>query len=348
MPILTGDDTMISVKTRTAALAMAAALSFMAPGLMPAAAAELTVKAVARPDLKAVFGRVESTDLVPARARLGGTIVSLTVEEGSAVKAGDVVAVVVDDKLALQLQALDSRIRALDAELQNATADLDRARKLLASGVVPKKQVDTYQTQADVLTNQMAAARAERSVLEQQRSEGEVIAPSPGRVLSVPVTRGSVVMAGETIARIAGGGYFLRLSLPERHASHVRQGDGVLVGSRGMSAPGASESVSQGRIVKVYPEIEGGRVLADVEVGGLGDFFVGERTRVWIPVGQRMVISVPSAAVTTRSGVDYVRVKADGGELDVPVISGETFGNEGQPEVEIISGLRDGDTVVLP
>jgi RND family efflux transporter MFP subunit len=313
-----------------------------------AQAGDFTVKPVERPDYKAVFGRVESRDLVPARARLGGTIVSLAVEEGSAVKAGDVVAVVVDDKLALQLGALDSRLKALDAELANATADLERANKLFETGVIPKKQVEAVQTRADVLTNQRAAALAERSVLEQQRSEGEVIAPAPGRVLSVPVTAGSVVMAGETIARIAGGGYFLRLSLPERHAGQVKTGDEVLVGSRGMTDLAEKTPAGRGKVIKVYPEIEGGRVLADVEVEGLGDFFVGERTRVWIAVARRQVIAVPQAALATRSGVDYVRLALPSGEADVPVIAGESFEQNGQPFVEVLTGLAADDRLVLP
>jgi RND family efflux transporter MFP subunit len=327
----------------------------MVLGLMVAAilasradAAEFTVKPVERPDYKAVFGRVESRDLVPARARLGGTILSLAVEEGSAVKAGDVVAVVVDDKLALQLGALDARLKALDAELNNATADLERAQKLLETGVVPRKQVEGFQTRVDVLTNQRVAAEAERSVLEQQRSEGEVIAPAPGRVLSVPVTEGSVVMAGETIARIAGGGYFLRLSLPERHAGQVKTGDEVLVGSRGMTDLGEKAPARRGKVIKVYPEIDGGRVLADVEVEGLGDFFVGERTRVWIPVAQRRMTAVPAPALATRSGVDYVRIVLPSGEAEVPVIVGERFEENGQPFVEILTGLNDGDKVVMP
>jgi RND family efflux transporter MFP subunit len=313
-----------------------------------AGAAEFTVKAVERPDYKAVFGRVEAQDLVPARARLGGTILSLSVEEGSAVKAGDVVAVVVDDKLALQLGALDARLKAIDAELKNANADLERAQKLLATGVVPRKQVEGFQTKVDVLTNQRAAAEAERSVLEQQRSEGEVIAPAPGRVLSVPVTKGSVVMAGEAIARIAGGGYFLRLSLPERHAGQVKTGDEVLVGSRGMTDPGEKAPAGRGKVVKVYPEIDGGRVLADVEVEGLGDFFVGERTRVWIPVARRQMIAVPATAITTRSGVDYVRLALASGEAEVPVIAGESFEEKGEQFTEILTGLREGDRVILP
>jgi len=98
-------------------------------------------------------------------------------------------------------------------------------------------------------------------------------------------------------------------------------------------------------VVKVYPEIDNGNVLADVEVADLGDFFVGERTRVWIPVAMKTVVSVPVAAITTRAGVDYVKL-ADG--TDVPVIIGQRFDDKGTPAVEILSGLAAGDTVVTP
>jgi RND family efflux transporter MFP subunit len=314
----------------------------------PAFAAEITVKSAEFPDLKAVFGQVESRDVVPARARIGGTIVSLSVEEGSAVKAGDVVAVVVDDKLALQLAAVDARIKALDAQLVNAKVELDRATKLLKTGVVPKSRVDQLQTEFDVLSNQKVAAEADKAVLEQQQTEGNVIAPSPGRILSVPVTKGSVVLPGETVARIAGGGYFLRLSLPERHAAHIKVGNEVVVGSRGMTDLKDKTPLGHGHVVKVYPEITNGQVLADVEVDGLGDFFVGERTRVWVPVETRAVIAVPKAAVIDRYGIDYVRVNTAQGQVDVPVIIGETMSGEAGPTVEILTGLADGDKVVMP
>jgi RND family efflux transporter MFP subunit len=335
----------IILQSGLAALLVAQLAALM---VLPAAASEHVVTASQRPDLKAVFGQIESRDVVPARARIGGTIVSLAVEEGSAVQAGDVIATVVDDKLALQLSAVDARIKALAAERDNARVELDRAVKLLQTGVVPKTKVDQLQTQYDVLVNQMAAAMADRSVLEQQQSEGNVLAPSPGRVLTVPVTKGSVIMPGEPVARIAGGGYFIRLSLPERHAAHIRQGDEVIVGSRGMTDLGGKAPLGHGHIVKVYPEIEGGRVLADVEVEGLGDFFVGERTRVWVAVDTRTVLAVPAEAMTTRHGIDYVAVASADGEVDIPVIVGQSFEDGGTAFIEILSGLAAGDKVIVP
>jgi RND family efflux transporter MFP subunit len=328
-------------------LAAFAAAFIMLAG--PVIAADFTVKAVERTEFKAVFGRVEARDVVPARARLGGTIISLSAEEGAAVKSGDVIAMIADDKLALQIAAVDARLKALDAELHNALTELERAKKLLEGGITTKSRVEALQTQVDVLASQVNAAGAERAVLVQQGAEGEVLAPAPGRILSVPVTRGSVVMPGETVARIAGGGYFLRLSLPERHAAAIREGDKVLVGARGLEpADQEGAATQQGKLVKVYPEIEAGRVIADVEVGGLGDFFVGERTLVWIPVAQRRVIGVPPTAVSNRYGIDYVRLVHGAEAIDVAVITGGRFDGGDGPLVEVLSGVSGGDRLVVP
>jgi RND family efflux transporter MFP subunit len=337
---------------RTSILAVfgaTAVISLLAPGAVPVQAGEFTVQAEARTDFKAVFGRVESRDMVQARARIGGTIISLDVEEGSSAQAGTVIARVVDDKLALHMDALDARLKELDAEMQNAAAELGRGKSLFASGTIARSRLDDLQTRVDVLTNQIAAAQSERAVIVQQGAEGDVLAPASGRVLSVPVTKGSVVMPGETIARIAGGGYFLRLSLPERHAAQINEGDDVFVGGRGLdSATVSFEKARKGKLVKVYPEIEGGRVLADVEVDGLGDFFAGERTLVWIPVDQRSAIGVPPESITTRYGIDYVSLVNGAEPLDVAVITGEKFETGKGARIEILSGLRDGDKVATP
>lgn len=99
----------------------------------------------------------------------------------------------------------------------------------------------------------------------------------------------------------------------------------------------------------MYPEIAEGRVIADVEVSGIGDYFVNERTLVSIPVGKRSVLSAPPQAIRTVHGIDYVRVvMAAGGEMDVAVILGETVEDNGQRRIEILTGLHDGDRIVLP
>jgi len=325
-------------------------LIFLALAGPPAIAAdEHVVSATTIPELKAVFGRVESRDMIAARARIGGTVRDIQVEAGSSVEAGAVIAVVVDDKIALEREAAEAEIAALQSQRDNAQVELDRAQQLLARGTATQARVDQATTQVGVLTSQLAAAEARRAVVAQQSAEGEVLAPADGRVLTVPVTEGSVILPGETIATIAGGGYFLRLALPERHAAEIVEGDTVLVGRRALVDTEAADlpSVSEGKLVKVYPEIDSGRVLADVEVEGLGDYFVGERTRVWIPVGRRSAILVPVEAVTTRHGVDYVRIVGEDGEVEIAVILGETVEEDDGRRVEILTGLSEGDKVVV-
>ena len=65
-------------------------------GLAPASAAEFVVRTTTVVEMKAVFGQVESRTVVPARARIGGTIREIRVSEGNGVKEGDLIAVVHD------------------------------------------------------------------------------------------------------------------------------------------------------------------------------------------------------------------------------------------------------------
>ena len=313
--------------------------------LSPAAAAgEFAVTPIEVEETKAVFGKVESRDSVPARARIGGTVREIRVDEGSEVAEGDVIAVIVDDKLALQQQAAEAQIQVLTSQLANAQTDLARAEQLLQSGNATQARVDQARTQVEVYANQLAAAEADRAVIAAQAAEGDVVAPASGRVLRVPITEGSVVLAGEEIALVAGGGYFLRLDLPERHAGEIVEGSIVTVGGRaGLSGDGATS----GRLVKVYPQIEDGRVNADVEVEGLGDYFVGERTLVRIPVGKRSVLAVPPAALVIRHGVDFVRLAGDS-DTEIAIILGPAFEADGKPLVEVLTGLRPGDRVIVP
>ena len=319
---------------------LAAAFAAM---VLPAFADEPGV-AVARveiDDRKAVIATVETLREVAARARIGGTVAQLMVREGDQVAAGSRIAQVVDEKLALQVQAVDARIQAQQAQRDQARIDFDRAEDLRRSGTVATARVDEARTRLDVAERTLRAVRAERDVLLQQSAEGAVFSPGPGRILRVPVNERSVVLAGDTIATIAADAYVLRLRLPERHARNLKAGDRILVGARGLQAAGAPESLRSGRVVLVYPQIDQGRVVADVEVDGLGDYFVGERTRVYISTGTRSALVVPPELVVRKHGVDYVRL-ADGTDVVVQVGAATDRG------IEILAGLRGGDRVIKP
>lgn len=310
------------------------------------AAEEFIVEPIMVPTTKAVFAQVMSRTIVPARARIGGTIRAIHVSEGDEVARNEAVALVVDEKIALETEAARARIEALRSQLQNARTELERVEQLVSRGAAAQSRLDQVRTQFDVVTNQIVAAESELSVISQRASEGEVFAPNAGRVLSVPVTEGSVILPGEEIARIASGRYFLRLSIPERHASRIDVGATVSVEGRGPE-PQEDSDERYGQIVKIYPEISGGRIMADVEVDGLGDYFVNERTLVHVPVGERQAVAVPPNAISTRHGIDYLSLATEHGEQDIAVIPGNRIRHGEKTLVEILSGLRAGDRVII-
>ncbi len=304
------------------------------------AAEVFTVHETTVQDRKAVGATIESTREVQARARISGTIGLLAVKEGDHVEAGQRIAVIGDVKLGLKGQGLEARVQAAQSGFDKARLDLTRAQDLRASGYGTQARLDEARAAYQIAEQNLQAVKMEKQEIVQQTSEGVVTAPNSGRILKVPVAVGGVVMPGEVIAVLTQENYILRVELPESHARYLKIGDVVEIGSRGIEADTAT-TLRQGRVKLVYPDIQNGRVTADVEANDLGDYFVGERTRVYVRTGARKTFLVPSAYIRRLSGVD--RVKLESGQ-EVVVQTGPVLGDE----TEILSGLRENDKLVMP
>jgi RND family efflux transporter MFP subunit len=327
-----------------ARILVATALTLFAQAALAEQTFVVAPKTVA--DEKAVFATVESTNVVPARARIGGTVVQLAVKEGDGVKQGQILATVGDEKLGLQMKSLDAQIAGLESQLAQTQTDLTRGEDLFSRGTIPKTRLDEARTAFNVASNALKSRTAERSVIQQQVTEGSVLAPTSGRVLKVPVTSGTVILAGETVATVAEQNFVLRLRVPERHAQFLKAGDSVRIDGEELGKSGAQF----GTIRLVYPQIEDGRVTADATVAGLGDYFVGERIRVWVSAGERTSFIVPASFIATRFGIDYARIGKDAkSAVDVPVQRGRNLPRPDMPDaLEILSGLNTGDVLVQP
>lgn len=302
------------------------------------ALAETPLAPVTVTNWKAVYGRIETRDRIPARARIGGILTELTAAEGDLVQAGQQLALIVDDKIGFQLSAIDAQLDALSAQSANALAELKRGEQLQKDGVITTQRLEALQTAVDVVASNIAANRAQRQVLVQQSAEGAILAPVSGRVLDVPLAVGAVVMPGEPVASLGGGGFFLRLAVPERHAANLNAGDEIMIET--------VDGEKSGKLAKVYPLIENGRVLADVEVPDLSEDFVDARVLVRLPVGTRSALLVPPAAVRAHSGLDFVATQGAAGLVERAVVLGPRHVVEGVEMVEVISGLAAGDVVV--
>jgi RND family efflux transporter MFP subunit len=302
------------------------------------AAGRLTVRTQTVADLKPVPATLTTRDMAEARARISGVLVSLAVKEGDIVRRGQMIARVNDDRLALQTGAFDAQVNAAAAEADRAQADLTRTRNLFSHGVYAQARLDQVEAQSKAANANLAAARAQRGASAELGAQGAILAPAAGRVLVADVPVGSVVMPGQSIARITAGPMVVRIELPEGQARALRVGDIVQ-----LTAEDLRGVASQGTIIQVYPSITGGQVTADVTAPNLPQDLIGQRVRAQIKIGERQALVVPRSYIVTRFGVDYARlVLMDGSLSETPV---QTSAGPTAQTVEVLSGLRAGDVL---
>jgi RND family efflux transporter MFP subunit len=314
------------------------------PQQKSAHAGRLVVAEQLAPDYKTVSAVLTSRDVGDARARIGGTLVQLLVREGDLVRKGQLVAVVRDQRLALEAQAGAAGVAAAQAEAERARADLKRTQYLFDRGFVAKARLDQDEAAARAAEAQLRAAKAQGGALSEASAQGRVLAPADGRVTRARIPAGAVVMPGEVVVAIATGARVLRLELPEAEAHFIAQGQEIRIISDDKDAAPAAARVRQ-----VYPAVEDGRVTVDLDAAAMPSDFVGARVRVLIPTGKRPAIVIPSRYITTQYGVDYVRLEQPGGVIEAPVQRGRATPTDATPDgIEILSGLKAGDVIRPP
>ena len=111
--------------------------------------------------------------------------------------------------------------------------------------------------------------------------------------------------------------------------------------------PTRDGEVRTATIIKVYPELRDGAVVADATVQGGLEALVGERVDVLAPVGERRAMLVPADFVSTRYGVDFIRVKVGDRFVDAPVALSAPLPNDAG-QYEVLSGLKSGDHIEKP
>lgn len=325
-----------NLKIACAIVAFFAATYIYAPA---AEAEDFTVKYIDAADLKPVAAEVDTAHHATARARIGGTVSQILVSEGDEVKTGTVIAIIKDPKQPLAIDATQARLKSLEHQRSLAQRDAERYSKLAQSGVISKMKLDEVNTNLSVLDSEVKALQADLGGAVTQRDEGKVLAPMDGKVLTLPVTAGNVVMPGETIAELTAGDLVLKIKVPERNARYLKNGQNIRIISR--HNDGTEAGVMHGTIQKIYPEVQDGRVTADVKVDNLEHLFVGERMTAYIPTANRKAIYIPPAMLIKRHGLNYVKLKS-GEEVVIEIGLSDDNG------VEVLSGLKEGDVLVSP
>lgn len=285
-------------------------------------------------DLKPVAATVTSYKMAEATARLEGTLETLTVREGDVVKKGQVIGFVRDSRIAPQTGAYAAQAAAAEAQAVQAQANYRRVKTLFDKGFYAQAALDQAEAAMTTAKAQAKAAQAQTAASDAYGGQGAIVSPDDGKVIKADVPRGAVVMMGQSIATITSGAPVVRIDVPEARGRSLQAGQSVRLEADGREALAT--------ITRVYPSISQGQVTADLTPAGFESLPVGARVTAYVSLGRRQAVIVPRRYVTTRYGLDYVRLVQPGGPVIETTV--ETAPYDGD-RLEILGGLNAGDRI---
>lgn len=162
--------------------------------------------------------------------RVGGKLIQRPAEVGQRVAAGQLLAQLDAQDLALATQAAQAQIAAAQTQRDLAAADLKRFSDLKAQGFVSGAEIERRQAAVDAAEATLRQARAQGAVQGNQAGYARLLADGPGVVLSVEAEPGQVVAAGAPVVRIArNGARDAVIAVPEDQVARVRTGQAAQV-----------------------------------------------------------------------------------------------------------------------
>ncbi|MFL6276413.1 MAG: efflux RND transporter periplasmic adaptor subunit [Blastocatellia bacterium] len=328
-----------------------------------------------------VSGTLAAQDQATISAKVPGRVQTLSVDLGSVVRKGQVIAQLEQQDYQLRLQQAEAAlaqararvglspdskdekvepentatVRQARALLDDAKLKLERAKSLLAKGVIAQAQLDAaeadykvalsrFQDGVEEIRNRQALVVQRRSELEiarQQLTDSTISAPFDGVVQEKRTSVGEYLAAGTAIINLVRMDPLrLRAEVPEREAHNVKQGQQVRVTVEG------DTNVYTGIIARLSPSItEQNRILiVEAEVRNNGRLRPGSFARADIVADAKSLSpAVPASAVVSFAGIDKVITIQDGKALEKPITMGRRAGDW----IEVLSGIKTGDTVIV-
>jgi cobalt-zinc-cadmium efflux system membrane fusion protein len=281
-------------------------------------------------------------------ARVPGRILEVRAKEGARVKAGDVIAVLDAPELARARATFTSA----SARARAARLAADRLTSLEARALAPGQEVASARAEAAALEAEVAAARqtldAFGSSAGADAGARQIIrAPLGGFILARDAVIGQSVTAEHVIAVVGDleRGYFLG-RLFEKDLAVVKPGAKVEVRLNAYPREvfeGSVETIGKqldpaARTVTARILVRNHDDLLKVGLFGTARVVTGPAT------GQRKRVVVPLSAVTHLADEAAVFVLQADGAFAVHRV---TLGSTAAGRVEVLTGLREGEAVVV-
>ena len=328
-----------------------------------------------------VTGTLAAQEQSVLSAKVAGRLQQITVDVGSVVHQGDLLAQVEPRDYELRLQQATaalaqarttlglplegdddradidaiSTVKQAKAVFEESTKTRNRLQNLSRSGIASDSDVDTaeasyrvtlarYETAVEEARSRLAALaqrRAEHEIARKQLADASVRAPFDSAVQARPGSVGEYVAPGTPIVKLVKTDP-LRLRLEVPERESVQIRAGQLV----RLLVEGDTNVYTGNIARLSPALDeqSRMLLVEADVPSRGSLRPGLFARARIVVNEHeQVVSVPTNAIVTFAGLEKVVLVKKGQALEQVV----TTGRRELSWVEIVTGLIGEETVVL-
>ncbi len=285
-------------------------------------------------------GTVRSRTEVRPAAKLMARVLEVRVRAGDAVRAGDVLAVLDDRDVKARAEQARSALHAEEAQAAQARAEHDRVKGLFEREAATRRDLEAAEARARSAAAQAAQAGEALREAEVALGEAQVRAPAEGVVAEKLVEAGDTAVPGRALFVLHDPSRLrLEALVPETCAAKLSVGMKVRVR---MDVPPAEVEASVEEISPAAdPRSRTFQVKASLPAGA--GFRAGTFGRFLQPCGKRKVLLVPAAAVRRYGQIEMVRILQERRSVARHVKTGKAYGNR----LEVLSGLREGETVVV-
>jgi RND family efflux transporter MFP subunit len=326
-------------------------------------------------------GTLAAFDQTTVSIKVPGRLSTISVDLGSVVRRGQMIAQIDPQDYRLRVQQADaalaqararlglspqgnddaidpektSTIRQARAVYDEARFNRDRAARLVEQGVIAKAEFDSansafkvaegrYQDAYEEVRNRqgiLAQRKSELALAQQQLKDTSVVAPLDGVVQEKRASVGEYLAAGAPVVNV------VRMD-PLRLRAEIpeRESRTVHTGQDVRVTVEGDANVYLGKIMRLSPVIaEQNRVLVvEADVRNNGSLRPGSFAHAEIVTNDaKMAVTVPNNAIVTFAGIEKVIVVQNGKALERPITTGRR-----SPEfTEIVAGVNVGEKVVV-
>jgi RND family efflux transporter MFP subunit len=305
------------------------------PGILVTVVAELIDEMTNWP------AQVSARIVARVAPKVPGRVVEVRRRVGDSVRRGEVVARLEGREFKARLEQAKARLAEAEAESTRARAEVVRTENLFAREAATRQALETAQAAARAAAAQVQAAREAVIEAESVFAEVELKSPVDGTVVARDLDVGDTALPGMSVITVQEGGRLrVEVAIGERCAGSLR------VGGTLRALGGVPEREYPLVIEELAPAADPATrtVWLKAWLPEEAEWQPGMFVTVLHPCGSREVLLVPLAAVNRIGQIESVRTLSAGRVRLRHIRTGKSYGDR----VEVLSGLRAGETVLIP